>query len=213
MGALRQPSQSQSSTTSTSRSTSYRSERTDQDSERSSSANPVTLRLKRSHKAESGSGEFLMFGRPRRQYNKVKIEPPTENETQLESSRPLSALPPSPFTISSPQESLAARWISIAGPASLNLYPLGTWIKFAWANTGCKDYLDLAVDYILSAMTAFRNENENDFIKTSTIGGRAVRRLREAIMSGTKSIDLYVAIMLHYAAEVRAFGTVIWSSS
>jgi hypothetical protein len=147
-----------------------------------------------------------MFGRRGRQYSTVKVEPASENEDQPDSSRRRSVLSPSPLKlVSSPQESLAAKWISVAGPASLILYPLGSWIKLAWAHVGCDAYLDLAVDYALSAITAFRKEDKNDFIKISTIGGRAVRSLRQAIMRGTKTIDVYVAVMLHYAAEVSRF--------
>ena len=214
LGALQLPSHSQTSTPSTSRSSSYRSDRTDQDREAGRSPNPVTLRLNRSHKAETGSGEFLMFGRPRRQFRKVKVEPASENEDQPESSRQRSALSPSSLKfISSPQESLAAKWISVVGPASLSLYPLGSWIKFAWAHVGCDAYLDLAVDYALSAITAFRKEDQSDFVKISSIGGRAVRSLRQAIMRGTKTIDVYVAVMLHYAAEVSRFIPVIEGTS
>ena len=215
VGALQLHSHSQSSTPSTSRSSSYRSDRTDQDREAGRSPNPVALRLKRSHKAETGSGEFLMFGRPRRQFRKVKVEPASENEDQPEStSRRRSALSPSPLKlVSSPQESLAAKWISVVGPASFNLYPLGSWIKFAWAHVGCDAYLDLAVDYALSAITAFRKEDQTNFIKLSAIGGRAVRSLRQAIMRGTKSVDVYVAVMLHYAAEVSRFNPTIEGTS
>ena len=92
--------------------------------------------------------------------------------------------------------------MSIAGTASLNLYPLGNWVKLAWDHVGCNSYLDLAVEYTLSAMIAFRQQNNKDFVKISAIGGRAMRSLRQSIMSGTKSIDVYVAIMLHYATEV-----------
>lgn len=92
--------------------------------------------------------------------------------------------------------------MSIAGSASLSLNPLGSWVKLAWEHVGNNAYLDLAVDYALAAITAFRQQNYKDFVKISAVGGRAMRRLRDAITSGTKCIDVYVAIMLHYAAEV-----------
>jgi hypothetical protein len=46
--------------------------------------------------------------------------------------------------------------MSEAATASLNLYPLGKWVKLAWNHVGCNSYLDLAVEYALGAMTAFR---------------------------------------------------------
>jgi hypothetical protein len=92
--------------------------------------------------------------------------------------------------------------MSVAGTASLNLYPLGNWVKLAWDHVGCNSYLDLAVEYALGAMTAFRQQHNKDFLKISAIGGRAMCSLWQAIVSGTKSIDVYVAIMLHYATGV-----------
>lgn len=202
IGGLQPTSQSQSSSASTSRSSSYRSDRTETNVD---GRQNFTLRLKRSRKAELGSGEFLMFGRSRRGPSKIKLETPSEADDGERPAAPhrRSTLSPSPSSIlSRPQDSLAARWMSVAGTASLSLYPLGNWVKLAWDHVGCNSYLDLAVEYALSAMTAFRHQDKKDFLKISIIGGRAMRSLRQAIMSGTKSIDVYVAIMLHYATEV-----------
>jgi hypothetical protein len=93
--------------------------------------------------------------------------------------------------------------MSVAGPGLLHLNPLGNWIRLAWDHVGCNSYLDLALEYCLTAITEFRQRHQKNIVKISTIGSSAMRSLRHAIESGTNCIDVYVAIMLHYAAEVR----------
>ena len=110
-------------------------------------------------------------------------------------------------TLSSPQNALAAEWVSTVGLALLNLNPLGSWMKVVWARTGTTGYLDLAAKYALNSVTAFRLRGNTSSNAACLTGERALQSLQRVLCSHTRdevNIDLCVAITLHYAAEVSS---------
>ena len=171
----------------------------------------VTLRLRRSRKAEVGGGEFSIFGRPadngkarvaRRQTGSAIYMRPM---IQLGEANKL-ILSPSP-ALKCPQTTLAASWASIFSFEALNLNPLGDWVKQAWCRTGEDAYLDLAADYALQSMQAFQLRQPSSDSKTLAAGQRALRSLRAAFDTRLFELspeNMLVTVMLHYAAEVSA---------
>ena len=198
----RLPNQSRTTSAATSGSSSHRSDNPGRQRSKEPATKAVTFRLRRSRKAQTGAGAYFIFGRPTRHPVKVEIELSTEDEESATYRRRITLSPLPMVLLTRSQDSLASKWISIAGSASLDLYPLGKWVKLAWDHVGRNSYLDLAVEYALSAMTGFRQHSRSDSVNIPEIGGRAMRSLRQAIMAGTNDIDVYVAVMLHYAAEV-----------
>lgn len=146
----------------------------------SKTAERVTLRLKRHRRAQAGKGEFLTF-------------------------EPVRTPSPTPVRLS-PQPTYSLNLGSVLSEEALDFSPLGPWVKLAQRGNGGSLCVQLALQYALQSMIAFRDLHpEESLKKASGIGVRALRSLQSSINSSADNghkMDVVVAMLLHYAAEV-----------
>lgn len=166
----------------------------------------INLRLRRSRKAENGAGEYSTLGElksGREPFKRTSHSEAilacytTQNTLRLQSSSPQAAL-------LCPQTQLAAEWSAIFGFDALLLNPLGSWVKSVWSRRGETACLDLASDYALESMRAFRSQDPASVSRACSTAEKALRGLQAAMQSKKKMPDrqdLVMAIMLHCAAE------------
>ena len=104
-----------------------------------------------------------------------------------------------------PQTSLASKWGSVFGFEALDLNPLGAWLKAAWLCEGEDGYLDLAGEYALESMLSFHERDRVSSSRVYSKGAKALESLQVATNTreSVNLKNLIVAVMLHYAAEVR----------
>lgn len=151
--------------------------------EHGKTADRVTLRLKRHRKALAGEGEFLTF-------------------------EPVRTPSPTPVRLST-QTTVVLGLSSIFGEEALDFNPLGQWIKFPQSSNEEIHCVDLASQYAFQSMLAFQDfHSEESLKKASSIGVCALRSLQSSIDSSADNedkMDIVVAMMLHYVAEVRSY--------
>lgn len=150
-------------------------------------AERVTLRLKRHRKALAGEGEFLTF-------------------------EPVRTPSPTPVRVS-PQPAVSLDLGSVCGEEALDFGPLGPWVKLSQSSNESDSCVEMALQYALQSMIAFQDSHPEESLKRANrIGVRALRSLQSSIDSSPDNEDkfyLVVAMMLHYAAEVRLFPSFI----
>lgn len=111
-----------------------------------------------------------------------------------------------PPSLSCPETALASRYGALFGFEALELNPLGNWIRYAWKHAGADACLDDASEYAYMSMLSFRGRDADDAVRICLKGRKALRSLQAAVDCASEqrgNENLVVAVMLHYAAEVR----------
>lgn len=134
---------------------------------------------------------------------------------QQSNSRPRRILTFEPVRIDSPgpllacpQARIATNLSTIFGYAALNLAPLGPWVRLGWpSSVSTNTCIELASQYALESVVVFQHgHSEQSLARTSKIGLTALRSLQwniERCRDDEEKQALVVAVMLHFAAEVR----------
>lgn len=150
-----------------------------------------TLRLKYQEKVQEGQGEFLTFESIRQ---------------------------PSPSTaITCPWTRTVASLGSIFGYEALDLEaaPLGPWMRLEWPSSDT--CLELASQYVLEGVVVFQHSHSPPSVQNvNKIGSSALRSLQISVGSCGQDKDkeiLLMAVMLHFAAEVRVISMSILGPS
>jgi hypothetical protein len=153
--------------------------------------------LKYFHRTNDCQGLYLTFGRLGSSQGKRRHSATHTPRT----TSPKSAILCQPTKI-------AAQWASIVGYESIDLNPLGEWLRLAWSAAGEDTTINLACEYTLSSMVAFQLRNKATLRRAYTAGARAIKSLQTAVRacSGPDRIhSLILAVLLHCAAEVGAY--------
>lgn len=113
---------------------------------------------------------------------------------------------PSMPGLSCPETALASRYSALFGFEALELNPLGNWIRYAWKHVREDTCLDDALEYTYMSMLSFRRRDAGDDLQTCLKRRKALSSLQAAVDCASEpgeNDNLVVAVMLHYAAEVR----------
>ena len=164
---------------------------------KSGTTDAKSLRLKYVHRTEDSQGVYLTFG-PSGSFQGKRRHSTTHTLRMTSPKRAILCQP----------TKIAARWGSIFGYESIDLNPLGEWLRLAWSAEGEDTAINLACEYTVSSMIAFQLRNKAALSRAYAAGARAIQSLQTAVRtcSGRESIyNLILAVLLHCAAEVGAY--------
>ena len=156
-------------------------------------------RLKYVHRTNDSQGLYITFGRPRR----------FQGQRSQSTTHPPRTMSPKSAILCQPTQ-IAAHWASVIGYESIDLNPLGEWLRLAWSAAGEDKAISLACEYTLSSMVAFQSRENAALNRTYAAGARAIQSLQTAVKacSGPETIhNLILAVLLHCAAEVGSYRT------
>ena len=155
---------------------------------------PEFFKLRYVKETNDNQGLYLTFGRPRNYRRKQR-----QDDALL-------LQPPSPITTIQSQESkLIKKWGSLFGYNSMDLNPLGEWLRLAWPMIGEDTAVTHACEFALSSMELFQLRTDAALSRAYTAGARAIDSLKAAVrtFSGPeRTRNLILAVSLHSAAEV-----------
>jgi len=112
--------------------------------------------------------------------------------------------------LSSPESTLAARYLDILGPRSLKDQPfvmLGSWIETIPSRIGSSPVVDLALEYFADSFAVFRGDTFSTRSVALTSKSKALKQLQLVVSDDhtRATYDTVLAMKIHFVAEVGIF--------
>ncbi|KAF2678869.1 hypothetical protein K458DRAFT_422755 [Lentithecium fluviatile CBS 122367] len=167
------------------------------------------LRLTTERGADDGKGVFLTLAIASKDKPKGIRKPTPQQRKKLENHlnrlRELAHL--TSYRPSSPESTLAARYLSILGPQPLkhqSLAMLGSWIETIPSRIGSSAVVDLAVEYLINSVSVLCNDSFSNRRVALASKARALKQLQLIVSNETTraTYDTALAMKMHFVAEI-----------